>query len=209
MRVQSAARIALALLLGAELIGAHQRFANRQDIFALAQRRAVALGRPLVVIGDPHGGAHTRLIPAYGCGDLTIDLSGCPSCPNGVMADITAGPVSAVANDSSVVYVSCVLEYVSDPDAAWREILRMAGSPDNVFVVGVQPWTATAALYPGAQNTIERRGGELVASSVSTVRKVATVGAVAGLAYLSIAPERPRENPRRTRRGLSRKTRQT
>jgi hypothetical protein len=202
VRVQSAARVALALLLGAELIGAHQRFADRQDFFALAQRRAVALGRPLVVIGDPNGGAHTRLVPAYGCGDLTIDLTGCPSCPNGVMADITAGPVSAVADNSAVVYVSCVLEYVSDPQAAYREILRMAGSPDNVFVVSVQPWTATAALYPGARNTIERRSGELVASPVSAARKVATVGAVAGLAYLSIAPERPRGNPRRIRRRL-------
>jgi hypothetical protein len=96
--------------------------------------------------------------------------------------------VPGIANDSAVVFVSCVLEYVSDPQAAWREVLRMAGSPENVFLVRVQPWTATAALYPGARSTLARRDGELIARPVGTARKAATVAAIAALVYLSVRP---------------------
>jgi hypothetical protein len=185
---QTAARFTLGALLAVEGFAAMRRFRERQELFAAAQQRARALSRPLVVVGDPHGGAHTRLVPAYGCGDVTVDLSGCPSCPRGIRADITSGPVPGIAADSSVVFVSCVLEYVSDPQAAWREVLRMAGSPENVFLVRVQPWTATAALYPGARSTLERQGGELVARPVGTARKAATVAAIAALVYLSARP---------------------
>ena len=31
------------------------------------------------------------------------------------------------------------------------EILRVAGSVDNIYVVTVQPWTLTAALHPAAR----------------------------------------------------------
>jgi len=67
------------------------------------------------------------------------------------VADITKGPIPDVADNSAVVFVSCVLEYVTDIKAALREISRIAGSADNVFVVTVQPWTLTARLYPGAR----------------------------------------------------------
>lgn len=188
MRSQTVARLTLGALLTVEGVAAMRRFRERQELFAAAQQRARALGRQLVVVGDPYGGAHTRLVPAYGCGDVTIDLSGCPSCPRGIRADITSGPVPGIADDSSVVFVSCVLEYVSDPQAAWREVLRMAGSPENVFLVRVQPWTATAALYPGARSTLARQDGELVAVPVGTARKAATVAAIAALIYLSVRP---------------------
>lgn len=195
MDTRTTARAVLAAALGAEAIAAHQRFAARRELFARATARARETGRPLVVVGDPHGGAHTRLIPAYGCGDLTLDLTGCPSCPNGLAVNLDRERVSSVPDDSAVVYVSCVLEYVGRPDAAWQELLRMAGSTDNLFVVGVQPWSMTAALYPGAQRTVRVAGRELVSSPVSTERKVATVAGLALLAYLSFRPERkaPRE----------------
>jgi hypothetical protein len=66
------------------------------------------------VIGDPDAGMHTRLMRAYGCGDVCVDLNGCPKCPVTVVADITKGPIPDVADDSAVVFVSCVLEYVSE-----------------------------------------------------------------------------------------------
>ena len=119
--------------------------------FEAAAHRAAALGRVLVVVGDPDAGAHTRLARAYGCGDLCVDLRGCPRCQVMQAADLTAGRVAGVADDSAVVFVSCVLEYVSDPEAALRELQRMAGSRDNLFIVFVEPWSLTAALYPGAR----------------------------------------------------------
>lgn len=191
MTPRAIARLAFVAAAGAELIGAQRRFAARQELFAAAQARAHATNRPLVVIGDPHGGAHTRLLPAYGCGDLTLDLTGCPSCPNGLAVDLDRQSVASVAPDSAIVYVSCVLEYVGDPQRAWREILRMAGSPANVFVVAVQPWTATAALYPGARRTVRVEGDRLITAPISTTRKAATLGAVGALAAVALMPEAP------------------
>lgn len=188
LNVKNAARAAIAVAAGAEIVAAQQRFSARKDLFSRAQARARETGRPLVVVGDPYGGAHTRLLPAYGCGDLTLDLTGCPSCPNGMAVDLDKERVSSVRDNSAVVYVSCVLEYVGQPENAWRELLRMAGSVDNLFVVGVQPWSLTAALYPGAQRTISVAGRDLVAKPVSTLRKVATVAGIGALLYLAFAP---------------------
>lgn len=153
MTLRGASRFALAGLAVAEGLLAAQRWQHRRDAFAAATRRAHELGRPLVVVGDPNGGAHTRLMPAYGCGDLCIDLNGCPRCLNFRVADITRGPIAGVADDSAVVFVSCVFEYVGDLRAAVAEVARIAGDPRNVFAVTVQPYTFTAALYPGAKWT--------------------------------------------------------
>jgi hypothetical protein len=146
-----AARVVLGYVGLVEGSAALIRFRERTAAFKLAIERASALGRRLIVIGDPDAGMHTRLLRAYGCGDVCVDLNGCPACPVTVVADITKGPIPDVADDSAVVFVSCVLEYVSDVNAALREIARIAGSPQNVFVVTVQPWTLTARLYPGAR----------------------------------------------------------
>ncbi|MDC0720905.1 hypothetical protein [Nannocystis bainbridge] len=146
-----AARVILGYVGLVEGTAALIRFKERSTAFQMAAERATALGRRLVVVGDPDAGMHTRLMRAYGCGDVCIDMNGCPGCPITIVADITKGPVADIADDSSVVFVSCVLEYVSDLNAALREIARLAGSPENVFVVTVQPWTLTARLYPGAR----------------------------------------------------------
>lgn len=149
--LKTIARLTLGYAALVEGSAAIVRFRERSAAFKSASERAATLGRKLVVVGDPDAGMHTRLLRAYGCGDVCVDLNGCPKCPVTVVADITAGPVADVPDDSAVVFVSCVLEYVGDLDAALREIARIAGSPDNVFVVNVQPWTLTARLYPGAR----------------------------------------------------------
>ena len=103
MNVQSFARITLGAAILAESGMALHRFEARRRGFEAAARRASALGRPLVVVGDPDAGAHTRLVRAYECGDLCIDLRGCPRCQVMQAADLTAGPVPGVAEDSAVV----------------------------------------------------------------------------------------------------------
>ena len=127
------ARIALGGIAVTEGALALQRWQARRETYDLAARRAAALHRPLVVVGDPDSGAHTRLYRAYGCGDLCVDINGCPLCKVVQVADITAGPVPGIADDSAVVFVSCVLEYVGDAAAAVAELRRMAGaaSPDG------------------------------------------------------------------------------
>ena len=191
--MRTLARIALGYVAAVESAAALVRFRERTSAFRLAVDRATALGRPLVVIGDPDGGMHTRLLRAYGCGDVCVDLSGCPKCPMTIVADITKGPTPGIADDSSVVFVSCVLEYVTDLPAALAEIARMAGRPENVFIVTVQPWTLTARLYPGATwrgSTVPTPGGHAV--QMQPVHLEEKLAATLGLAALAAAAFWPR-----------------
>lgn len=127
-----------------ELFWWARRRANRARIYEKAQRRARELGRKLVVVGAPDGGVTS----GYGCGDVTVDLA--PSkCPNSIQADVTKR--LPFDDDSVVVVVMCVLEYVDDAGAALRELARISGG--NLFVVRVEPWTLTSLLYPGAKRT--------------------------------------------------------
>jgi hypothetical protein len=176
--------LALGGLAAVEGVAALVRLNNRSSEYTLAEKRAHDTGRTFVVVGSPSAGMHTAMVKAYGCGDICIDLDGCLECPVHLEADIIK-PLPIVS-DSAVVYVACVLEYVNDFDAAWNELERIAGSPDNMFVVPVQPWTFTAAMYPTARQTlweVPREGGRpsYEASEVSGVRKVASWGLVLGL----------------------------
>lgn len=183
MTYASAARVALAGIAGAELAAAADRFEERRRLYALAQRRAAETGRRLVVIGAPDAGLHTRLLPAYGCGDVCVDLQGCPACPVSETVDLTRGQTT-VADNTAVVFVSCTLEYVSDPAAAMREVQRMAGDASNVFLVTVQPWTLTGILYPAAVSHIDPLTG--AARPVSGLRLAATLLTLGGLTYAAL-----------------------
>lgn len=189
LSARTAARWTLGTLAAVELGASWWRWSTRAQLYELAAARARATGRRLVVVGAPGAGLHTRLFPAYGCGDVCVDLNGCASCAGGgITADITQGPVAGVADNTAVVFVACVLEYVSDPARAVDEIERMAGSTENVFIATVQGWTATAALYPGARQTVDP-AAPYATRPVSTTRKVVTVGALAGLAAVAFWPE--------------------
>lgn len=188
------ARVALGLIFAAEGVGAVSRFNARTDAFRLAAQKAKLLGRKLVVVGNPDGGMQTRLLRAYGCGDVCVDIVGCSACPDSVTADITQGPIAAIPNDTAVVFVSCVFEYVSDPFAAWNEVVRMAGTADNVFMVNVQPWTLTSVFYPGARWAIHGQPPKapgLEAVPMRTVKKAAYVAGLVGLGYLASRKKRP------------------
>lgn len=124
-----------------------RRRMQRRSMFEAARAEARRLGRPLVVVGAPDGG----VTAGYGCGDVTVDLAG-STCPNSLVADVTK-PLP-FADDSVVVFVACVLEYVDDLPRAVAELTRISGG--RMFVVRVEPWTLTAYLYPGARRTISR-----------------------------------------------------
>lgn len=124
-----------------------RRRIKRVHVFERARARARALGRPLVVVGAPDSGP----TGGYPCGDVTVDI-GQSACPVFVRADITQR--LPFDDDSCVIFCSCVLEYVSDFSAASRELVRIAGEPDNVFLVCVEPWTLTGFFYPGAKRIV-------------------------------------------------------
>lgn len=178
---RNTARWVLGGVAAAEGLAALARHQRRSTLYARAVKRARATGKQLVVVGDPDAGAHTRLFRAYDCGDLCVDLNSCPACTNAVAVDLTKQQVP-VAAGSAVVYVACVLEYTTDPAQAWAEISRMAGTPDDVFMATVQPWTLTAALYPGANYTLTESGQ---ATPVTGAHKIVAVAAVGWLLYKS------------------------
>lgn len=187
-------RTLMGSILGAvgalEGLAAMARFEDRKRLYAAAEKRATALGRPLVVVGDPDAGMHTRILRAYQCGDICVDLNGCPACPVQYVVDLTKQKVPNLADDSAVVFVSCVLEYVADPEPVLKELLRIAGGPDNLYIVTVQPWTMTATLYPGARQRGEACGGRVTLEPVSSTRKLAYATALAALALGAIVPEK-------------------
>lgn len=189
-KVQTFARIALGGLAVTEGALAVQRWQERRQAYDRAARRAAELHRPLVVVGDPDAGAHTRLFRAYGCGDLCVDLNGCPLCKVVQVADLATGPVPGISDDTAVVFVSCVLEYIGDAEAAVRELQRMAGSPENLFTVAVQPWTLTAALYPGARWTTLRDADQIRLTPVPPPQKVLVAGTLAGLLAAALWPSK-------------------
>lgn len=194
MLASTIATWALSGLITAEGTAALLRHSERSTMFDAAVRRAKVLGRPLVVVGDPDAGLHTRLQRAYDCGDICVDLNGCAACPVALAADIT-GPLPMEA-DSVVVYVACVLEYVGEFEPAIKELLRVAGGEANLFVVTVQPWTLTAVLYPGAQWAGVAYGGRVVMAPVPTWRKVLTGVGLVGLATVASMPLWwPKEEP--------------
>lgn len=123
-----------------------RRRARRGSVFATALDDARHQGKPLVVIGAPDGGVTS----GYDCGDVTIDLIEQSVCERYLRADVTKR--LPFEDDSVVVFVSCVLEYVDDYEAARREIRRVGGN--SVYIVRVEPWTIAAYLYPGARRTI-------------------------------------------------------
>jgi len=123
-----------------------RRRALRKSTYAAALKRAAELDRILVVVGAPDGG----VTAGYGCGDYVVDINGSRVCRRVMPLDVTRR--TTFDDDSVVVFVSCVLEYVSDYDAALRELCRISGG--ELYAVRVEPWTLTAYLYPGAQRRI-------------------------------------------------------
>jgi hypothetical protein len=136
----------------------HQR---RGEIYELAKKRAKALGKPLIVIGDPHNGLGCTIWgPKYDLGDVMIDLFPCKKCEKNkktIKADMTEA-LKKFGSNSAVIYTSCVLEYVPEVEEAIAEIERVAGSHKNIFAVHVQPYCLTAFSYPYPKSIINHDG---------------------------------------------------
>ena len=145
------AKVVLALCGAEAALSFGPRRWERQRVYENAHQRAMETGKPLVIVGAPRAGFVTRLLPTYGCGDLCIDLAGCPTCPEQIQADVGTA-LQAYADDSAVVCVICTLEYVDEIDTAKSELYRVAG-PD-LFVSRVEPWSLTAFVYPGAKHRL-------------------------------------------------------
>lgn len=126
----------LALLIISVMLVAYHTYRARckldgqRAVYALAEARARATGKPLVVVGDPRAPKtlNAAFGPGYGCGDLCVDIAGAPSCPRALAAPVLEWARRARDN-SAVVFESEVLMYVPRAElaATLRELRRASG----------------------------------------------------------------------------------
>lgn len=119
----SVARVGLMMLVQ-EGLRWKGRKQERERMYESAAYRANELGRPLLLIGDD-GIPHQNL---------------------------RVGAIE-VPNNTCVVYCCYCLEKVDDIDDAWSEVMRVAGSPSNIFVSHLNG--GIAALAPDIKWKIE------------------------------------------------------
>ena len=144
------ARLGLSGVAVAETAATWSRWEQRRRLFLAADERARQLGRPLLVVLPRKEGWWSRSMRLYEYGPRYGDIFNASDAPV-IFADSLAHGLPAILDDSAVVYVACVLEYVTDLRRSMDEILRIAGELENIYVVTVQPWTLTAALHPAAR----------------------------------------------------------
>jgi hypothetical protein len=114
-------------------LGALTKIRMQRHVYALAQRRALDTGKPLLVVGNPTGGWLNRFFQGYGCGDACVDVNGC-ECPSGesVKADLLES-LRKLRSNSVVTFESEVLPYVDDICGVVSELRRVTGG--DMFAV--------------------------------------------------------------------------
>jgi hypothetical protein len=183
--VRTLARLGLSGVAVAETAATWTRWEQRRRLFQAADARARKLGRPLLVVLPRKEGWFNRSMRLYEYGARYPDIFSRRNSPV-IFADSLARGI-AVQNDSAVLYVACVLEYVTDLRRSMDEILRIAGEPENIYIVTVQPWTLTAALHPAARWAGIADTHAVSMGPVTSMHKGAAAGVLLGLAALSLS----------------------
>jgi len=115
---------------------------KRRDYFRRAREKARLTGKPLMVIGDPDTGCVNHYFGRdYDCGDVCLDLTGCPRCPDGTrkIRGSLEEALPGMPTGGYVVFVSCTLEYVEGIRSVVDELQRVSGG--DLYVVNVEPYS--------------------------------------------------------------------
>ena len=182
--VRTLARLGLSGVAVAETAATWTRWEQRRRLFQAADARARQLGRPLLVVLPRNEGWLSRSMRLFEYGSRYPDIFRERDAPV-IVADTLARGVAALGDDSAVLYVACVLEYVTDLRRSMDEILRIAGEPENIYLVTVQPWTLTAALHQAARWAGIADTHAVSMGPVTGMHKGAAAGVLLGLAALS------------------------
>ena len=201
------ARVGLGGVVLAESMAAWSRWERRRDLFLAAAARARATRRRLIVVLPDKEGPIARALRVYEFGRHYPEVFLASPSPVVRARDLQRAPLADVPGDSAVLYVAEVLEYVPDLRAVMDELLRMAGTTDNLFVVTVQPWTLTAALHPRARWAGLADTHVVSMGPITPLHRGFAAGVLLGLAAISAMPpaREPEPAPERpgppTRRG--------
>ena len=119
---------------------------KRKIYYKKAVKRAKETNKKLLVIGDPYNGiASITTGLDYNCGNLCIDLTGCPKCDNAIkgrLEDI----ISTLNLNEYVIYISCVLEYLDDLPLVMSYLNKV--NKNDLFIVNVEWYSLMAYFYP-------------------------------------------------------------
>jgi hypothetical protein len=119
---------------------------KRRTEFKKAIERSKQTQKKLVVIGDPTNGVASIYTGSdYTCGDICVDITGCPSCSNGVKIDLESY-LKSINLDEYIIYISCVLEYIPDILVILEYLNRVP--KENLFIVNVQWYNLVCYYYP-------------------------------------------------------------
>ena len=119
---------------------------KRRTMYKKAQERANITGKKLLVIGDPYNGVASMSTGSdYSCGDICLDLTGCPECSNSIKGRLEDN-IANINLDEYIVYISCVLEYTDDLNYIMGYLNKM--DQNNLFIVNVEWYSFMAYFYP-------------------------------------------------------------
>ena len=136
----------IVFLIVYEIVICILRKIKRRTVYAKAKQRAHQTGKKLLVIGDPYNGLASKTTGCdYGCGDLCMDLTGCPNCPKTIKGRLEDNLTDINLNEY-IIYISCVLEYVDDIEYIQTFLDKV--DPDDLFVVNVEWYSLMAYFYP-------------------------------------------------------------
>lgn len=129
-----------------EIVICFIRKIKRRIYYKQAVQRSKETNKKLLVIGDPYNGiASITTGLDYNCGDICVDITGCPKCETGIKSKLEDYLPTINLNDY-VIYISCVLEYTSDLPLIESYLNKVP--PQDLFVVNVEWYSLMAYFYP-------------------------------------------------------------
>lgn len=140
----------LPILLDGLIAVSHRRW-QRQTLYEVALQTSIKTNKSLLVIGDPDTGfINYWLGRDYQCGDLCIDLTGCPKCNNSIQENLET-VLTNFESGKYVIFISCTLEYIQNMTNIphlWRI------SYGDIYIVAVEYWSPLHWYLPGSYRII-------------------------------------------------------
>jgi hypothetical protein len=136
-----------------------QRNFRRYNYYKASLYDAKKNKKKLLVVGCPSSGGVSGkisyLLNLYGCGDILIDIKKNSKCFNHVSTDLK-NFLSVQKDNSYVIFVSVVLEYIENIDETLIELERVSGG--NLYVVPIDIfWERYFNINLGNYNKLKRK----------------------------------------------------
>ena len=136
-----------------------QRNFRRYNYYKQALKLSKKLNKKLLVVGCPWSGGFSGkislLLKLYGCGDILIDIKKKSKCPNHVESDLKSF-LTQQEDNSYVIFISVVLEYIDDIEETIIELKRVSGT--NIYIVPIDIiWEKWLKINMGNYNHLDRK----------------------------------------------------